>query len=168
MKAQFANPFVSAAYEVLQAEVNATVERGPLSLEESQFTNKDITVMIGITGPVRGVVMYSMTEEVAKRLVSVMLGQPVNEFDSLSESAISEIGNVITGVAARELERAGYSCRISPPTLVMGQHTVISTVNLKRLVVPLKTQYGEIEISIALEEARAGARDIGLTVAKGV
>lgn len=166
MKAQFVNPFVSAAYQVIQAELQSSVERGPLSLEESQFTNRDITVMIGVTGPVQGVVMYSMSRETAKKMVEVMIGQPVAEFDAMAESAISELGNVITGVAAAELEKAGYSCRISPPTLVMGEHTVISTVNIRRLVVALTTQFGELEISLALEEARAGAKDLGFTVVR--
>ncbi|HHV61031.1 MAG TPA: chemotaxis protein CheX [Firmicutes bacterium] len=155
MKVEFVNPFLSAAFHVLETEVQAKIDRGDLSIEESQFTSKDITVMIGVVGKVRGIVMYSMSEETAKKLVSVMLGQPVETFDSMAESAISEIGNVITGGASAELEKAGYACRISPPTLIMGAKTVISTINIKRLVVPLKTQYGEIEVSIALEEAKS-------------
>lgn len=152
MKAEFINPFVSAAYQVLGREVGAQIERGPLAIKESRFTGHDLTVMIGVVGKLRGTVMYSMSEATAKKLVEAMLGQPVKEFDELAESGIAELGNVITGVASSGLEKAGYLCRISPPALIRGKGTTISTVNLMRLVVPLRTQYGDVEIGIALEE----------------
>ncbi|NPV81751.1 MAG: chemotaxis protein CheX [Firmicutes bacterium] len=152
MKAQFINPFVSAAYQVLETEVGAKIERGRLALQESRFTGHDITVLIGVTGQLRGIVMYSMNEGTARSLIEVMLGQSVEEFDSLAESGIGELGNVITGLAGSELERLGYIVKITPPTIVRGKDAVISTVNLKRLVIPLVTQYGPIEIGVALEE----------------
>lgn len=47
---KFMNPFVEAASEVLQAEVQTTVSRGTLSLHKSALTSKDITVLISLVG----------------------------------------------------------------------------------------------------------------------
>ena len=94
---------VIEAYQVLESEVGAKIEKGRLTLQESRFTGHDITVMIGVTGQLRGIVIYSMNEETARSLLEVMLGQPVEEFDSLAESGIGELGNIITGLAGSNL-----------------------------------------------------------------
>lgn len=153
MKVEFINPFVNAALDVLKQEIAAEITRGKMSLEESSvITEDDITVMIGVTGQLSGVVMYSITERTAKNMVAKMLGQPVPVFDDMVESAIAELGNVISGLASAQLEINGYICEIVPPTVVVGRGTIISTVNIKKLVIPLETQYGNLRIAVGLKE----------------
>ncbi|MEW6723423.1 MAG: chemotaxis protein CheX [Bacillota bacterium] len=152
MRAEFINPFVSAAYKVLAKEARATVEKGCLSVRASSFTSQEVTVLIGVVGQVQGIVMYGMSERTVKSLVSAMTGEPTPVFDKLAESAIAEMGNVITGIASMELENAGYASRIAPPSVVVGRGVIISTIDLERLVIPLHTQYGDIEINVALRE----------------
>jgi len=151
MRAEFINPFVKAAYEVLKAELKTPVERGQLSLQESDYTSQDVTIMVAVTGRVEGITMYGLSEVTAKKIASAMMGQPVPVFDKLAESAIAELGNIITGHASGELEKAGYPCTISPPTVIIGRGVIISTVHIKRLIIPLKTQLGELEVSVALQ-----------------
>ncbi len=52
-------------------------------------------------------------------------------FDNLAESAIAEMGNIITGQAAIGLEEQGYVCKLSPPTLISGKGVVISTLDIR-------------------------------------
>lgn len=153
MKVEFINPFISAAYQVLEAEVGTEVKKGPVFVKKSSCTSREVTVIIGVTGDVEGAVFYEMSEKTARNLVSEMLGQTIVVFDALAESAIAEMGNVITGLASAGLEQAGYNCRISPPTLVMGRGVVISTIDFNRLVVELETKFGPMEINVALHEA---------------
>lgn len=150
MKTDFVNPFVSAAFQTIEAELGTKVERGELSIQESYYTANDVTVVIGVTGAVRGTVLYGVSNTTAKKIVGAMMGQRVVILDSLAESALAELGNVIAGLASGELERRGYPCTISPPAVILGKGTIISTLNLKRLVVPLLTEYGELEISLSL------------------
>lgn len=148
----FMNPFLKAAKTVLATEVGARVTRGEVSLENNCYTPSDITVLLSVVGDVRGVVLYSMNTGMALKLVSTMLGQEMEEFDELAQSGIAEMGNVITGVATTHLAEAGYRCSISVPTLVVGRGTMLSTLDFKRLVVPLKTTFGDMTIHIALRE----------------
>lgn len=156
---EFINPFILATVEVLNQETgkNLMIEKGPLTVLSSYYTSMDITVMIGVTGAVQGIVMYGLTERTAKNFVSAMLGQPVPVMDHMVESAIAEMGNVITGIASRGLEKAGFPCTLAPPTLIVGRGVMISTINIKRLQIPLNTEIGDIEISVALREVRLGA-----------
>ncbi|MHB9093153.1 MAG: chemotaxis protein CheX [Eubacteriales bacterium] len=157
MKAEFINPFILATTEVLSQEMGRSlvIDKGPLALQESYYTSMDVTVMIGVTGAVQGIVMYGLTERTAKNIVSGILRQPVPIMDRMVESAIAEMGNVITGLASRGLENAGYPCTLAPPTVITGRGVMISTINIKRLQIPLATEFGDIEISVALREVRA-------------
>lgn len=153
MKVEFINPFVQAAYDVLKTELNVEAEKGQLGIEESSMTTQEeVTVLIGVTGKLQGVVMYSLGERTAKNMVGGMIGERLPVFNEIVESGIAEMGNVISGLASAKLEAAGYICTIAPPTVIAGRGVVISTVNIKKLVIPLKTQHGDIRISVALKE----------------
>lgn len=148
----FLNPFLRAVQEVLQVEVGLQVRRGELSLQNSAYTTSAITTLLSIVGAVRGVVLYGMDQPMALKLVSTMLGQEQEEFDELAQSGIAEMGNVITGKAATYLTEAGYSCNISVPTVISGSGTMVSTLDFRRLVVPLSTDFGNMSIHLALRE----------------
>lgn len=152
MKVEFINPFVKAASDVLKAEVNAQFQKGELTIQASSFTSQDVTVMIGVTGSIMGIVLYGMSEKTAKNIVSAMLNEHIAVFDKMVESAIAEMGNVITGAASAELHNAGFVCNIAPPSVISGKGVIISTIDIKRLVIPLTSEVGELEISLALIE----------------
>jgi chemotaxis protein CheX len=157
MKLEFINPFVKAAIEVLRAEVGSEVERGKIRLETSPSSCHDIAVMIGLTGNAQGVVLYGMSLETGKNIVSQMMGQPCEEFDALAQSGIAEMGNVITGHASRGLSEHGYQCNITPPTLIVGKNTTIGTLDIPRIALPLVMSCGTVEIHLALREIGAAA-----------
>lgn len=152
MKAEFVNPFVGSAFQVLQTETKADVGKGNVTIQDSPLVSDEVTVLIGVVGRAQGLVLYGMSEKTAKGLVSSMTGETITVFDNLAESAVAELGNVITGLASGELERAGYPCKIAPPSVVVGRGTSISTLSIKRLVIPLETKFGEITVHVALRE----------------
>lgn len=156
MNVQFLNPFIEAAFAVLDAEAGVTAKRGQLSLQRSAATASEVTVLISMVGQVKGVVLYGLSEATALQIVSKILGQSFAEFDDLAQSGISEIGNVITGQAGQRLAEAGFESNISPPTMIVGKGTLISTLDFERLQVPLETELGTIQIHLALRESKNG------------
>lgn len=156
LKVEFISPFINSTIRVLESEMGRSipVEKGQLKIESSSYTGQDVTVLIGVIGAVQGIVMYGMSERTAKNIVSAMLNERIVIFNEMVESAIAEMGNVITGIASSELEKAGYASTLAPPTVVTGRGVVISTINIKRLQIPLQTEFGDIEIGVALRESR--------------
>lgn len=152
MNVRFLNPFIEAAFEVLRAEMGIAAERGDISLQRSACTADEVTAMIALVGDVEGLVLYGMSEETAIAMVSRILGQPFDTFDDLAQSGIGELSNVITGQASTRLAEAGFEAKISPPTLVLGKGTTISTLDFQRLVVPLHTELGDVTVHLALRE----------------
>ena len=155
LRVEFINPFITSATEVLQSEVDSIPKRGALSLEPKPFTTQDVTALIAVTGNIHGAVFYCMSEKTALNLVSVMLGKRYLIFDDLAKSGIAELGNVITGRASILLADAGYPSKIAPPVMLVGRGTMISTLKIPRLVVPLETEHGVVEVHVALKEARS-------------
>lgn len=155
MNVKFLNPFVEAAYEVLQAETGLQMSRGELSLEKTAYYTDEVTVIISMVGRVEGNVFYGLGEQTAVVLASRILGEQLDGFNTLAQSGIAELGNVITGRASVKLAEAGYDSTISPPALLVGKGAMISTLDMARLVVPLESEYGAIKIHLALREGRS-------------
>lgn len=156
MKVEFINPFLAAAYHVLEKEIQTEVRKGDISIQESPLKSDEVTVLVGVTGDIQGVVMYCMSERTAKNFASTMMGEVMPVFDKLVESAIAEIGNVITGVASGMLERAGYNSTIAPPSVISGRGLMISTLAIKRLVIPVESDLGTLTIHVALQDHTDG------------
>lgn len=153
MNVKFLNPFIEATFEVLKIESGITSERGDLSLEKTPYMTQDVTVIIGLVGSVQGTVFYGMDTSTALAIVSRMIGDTIPELNNLAQSGIAELGNVITGRASVKLSQAGFEATISPPSLLIGAHATISTLDFARLVVPINTDCGTILIHLALRES---------------
>ena len=150
MKVEFVNPFIHAASEVLESELGGAARRGPLRLQKSAVTTDEVTAIVGVTGTINGLVLYSMSQATALAIVSRTMHHDFRELDALAQSGIGELGNVITGRAGVLLSKAGYASNISPPSVVVGRGTLVTTLDLNRLVLPLQTELGGLEVQLIL------------------
>src|SRR5438132_895832 len=158
MRAEIINPFLQAASEVLESELGSPPQRGAIGLQRSGYTSDEVTAVVAVTGDVAGMVLFAMTEATARAIVSKMMGQDFDELDALAQSGIAELGNVITGRAAILLAEGGFPADIAPPMLLVGRNMLISTLDVQRLVIPIDTEMGIIEIQVALKISGATAR----------
>lgn len=153
MNVKFLNPFVEAAFKVIQVETGFDMTRGELQLDKEPYVTNDVTVILSLVGRVEGIVFYSLSEKTALNLASRNLGEEISDFNGLAQSGIAELGNVITGRASVLLTEAGYEATISPPTLLRGKGATISTLDYARLVVPMLGDCGTVFIHLALRES---------------
>lgn len=149
---EFVAPFVEAAARVIQQECGQTVTKGQVHRVRSPQTSNDVSALIAITGSLAGLVIYSMPGAVARAFASHMIGEPIEEFDSMAQSAVAELANMITGQASIGLERNGFPTNMSPPVLLMGSGSQLATFNLTRLVIPLVTSTGDFLVDLAIKE----------------
>jgi chemotaxis protein CheX len=84
-----------------------------------------VVCIVGIIGDMVGNVVYSMTEDCAKGIASAMMGgMEVTEFDELTQSAISELSNMMAANSCIGLSETGVTADISTPTLMQGIFTM--------------------------------------------
>ncbi len=154
MKAEYINPFILAAREVLKLEINSPVTLGPMSLEQKELMTKEVKVHLGITGHLEGVVFLGLSVQSACEITSLMLGEQIMEMNETVHSAIAELGNVISGKASGVLEQEGYLTDITTPTVVVGIDAKISTMSLKPILITLTTNVGDLVLMVALRDTR--------------
>jgi chemotaxis protein CheX len=153
MRLEYINPVVKAALDVLRAELNTDVRRGPVKVVYGDARGNDLTILIAVTGALEGVMAYGLNAGVACAMASVMMGEEFSELDELVQSGVAEVGNVISGRAMMRLAEMGLETQIAPPVLLLGNDTRISTLSLPRLFVPIEMSFGTIDMQIALQQA---------------
>ena len=153
MRVYLVNCYVGAAANVLAQETGEPVARGGVELRQDPYTSEEVTAMVGVSGSLAGSFYLSMSETTARALVSKMLGQPTEIFDELAQSGIAEMANVIAGAAGIALAESGMTTDITPPLLLVGAGARLSSVEIQRLVVPLTSSCGQINVHVALRES---------------
>jgi chemotaxis protein CheX len=98
-------------------------------------------------------VLIAMASATARAIVARMIGGECPELTELAQSGIAELGNVITGRATVLLSEAGYTSDLAPPMVMVGRGTTVNTLGVPRLVIPLATEFGQVEIQVALKVA---------------
>ncbi len=81
----------------------------------------DLTVMVGISGRLKGVLSLHCAAESACVWASRMLGMELREFDQNVRDGIGEICNMVAGHFKSRLDnKLGDQCAISTPTVISG------------------------------------------------
>jgi chemotaxis protein CheX len=150
MEAQCINPFLDSAKLVLEQMIQVSPDRGALEIRDVTYVDKQIWIKIGVTGEMTGHVLFGIHEEVALKLVSAMMGGfTITQMDEMSKSAISELGNMISGNASIILYNQGVTIDITPPQVISSSDQF--DFNGKALTVPLDLgEIGQIDIQVLI------------------
>jgi chemotaxis protein CheX len=154
INAKHVNPFIEAAMHVVKQVVGIEVRRGHLSYKPKVEPSLQVSIIIGIYGFLTGQVVYSFDGRLAEKIVDKLLeGRSPAEKKIMFLDSLGEIANMITGNATALLNhRQGEALNITTPAIAVGNNLSIHLVPKPALVLGLITQYGPIEISIAMEE----------------
>ena len=110
----------------------------------------EANVAIGVTGALRGTLLYSFPRSMALEMVRIMSGMEMSKLDAFVTSALSEVANIISGNALTYLAQNSLLCDISPPQVFVGENGTLTMTTEKAIVLPLITEIGTLEISISL------------------
>lgn len=154
MDVKYINPFLDAFLSVMPQLGFSEVKKQSLVLKEKNIKSNGVMVILGIVGDVKGNVVYSLDVDSAKKIASVMMmGFPVNDFDDMAQSAVSELTNMLTATASMNFANIGTSINISTPTLMFGEDFEMK-MNIDKIIsVSLTVNNIPIEINIGLENA---------------
>ncbi|MBE6099116.1 MAG: chemotaxis protein CheX [Anaerovibrio sp.] len=152
MDVKLVNPFIDAFTTVLPQMGFATPTRTGMSVKEKSATSLGVAVIVGFTKEIRGSVVYNMSEETAKYIAStMMMGMPVESFDEMAQSAISEMSNMLTANAATNLTALGLEVDISTPSLTVGADFQIKISNEQYLTIMMDVGGHAVEIDVAVQ-----------------
>lgn len=154
MNAEHINPFVSVSCDILKQVCNIDANRGQIYIKKSPIQSERVTILVGLTGEIKGQVFFSMEERVACSIASaMMMGMPVPKLDEMSKSAIAELGNMILGNTATVFSNNGINIDITTPTVIVGSDISITTKASQTICIPIEFSQGQkIEIDISVQE----------------
>ncbi len=155
MNVEYINPFIEASQTVLKTIANIDAKLGKVYLKTSPYKSDAVVVIVGLTGKIRGQVIFTMPKSAAMNIASAMMfGMPVTEMDEISKSAISELTNMILGNTATLLYNKGINIEITPPSLLMGDNMQITPNKMQTVCIPLNlTDEDAMEIDVSVEDS---------------
>ena len=152
MDAKLVNPFVDAFMTVLPQIGFQEPARAAMTVKDKMTQSLGVTIIVGFTKQIRGNVVYNMSEDTAKYIAStMMMGMPVENFDEMAQSAVSEMSNMLTANAATNLAAMGLEVDISTPSLSVGADFQVKISNEKYLTVTMDVSGHPVEIDIAVQ-----------------
>ncbi len=151
MKAENINPFLESASIVIEQVINIRPTTGELNVKDVKFVEKYIWIQIGMSGQMSGDIVFGLHEDVALKMVSAMMGgYPISEIDDMAKSAISELGNMISGNASTLLYNQGVKVDITPPKVIHAAESAGFTP-AKALTIPLQMgDIGDLDIQVLI------------------
>jgi chemotaxis protein CheX len=155
MKVEYINPFITSLAMAFQTMLGCEVERGTLSLKESDTPLHDYSGVIGLSGRAVGTVVVSLSKNVAMQATSAMLMTPADEVSEKEiVDAVGELANMVAGAAKARLE--GYELSVSLPSVITGKaHTVRFPSNVTPICVPFQTGWGPLTLEVGMSMAAA-------------
>ena len=152
MDAKLVNPFVDAFTSVMPQIGFPAPTRTKLYVREKHAPSLGVSVIVGFTKQIMGNVVYNMSEATAKFIAStMMMGMPVEEFNEMAQSAISEMSNMLTATAATNLTSMGLEVDISTPSLSVGANYQVKISDGQYLTVEMDLGGNLVELDIAVD-----------------
>ena len=111
----------------------------------------EISGILGITGDCKGVVVFRLHKNLAKKMLE-MSGLQYDEDDSeeMSRELVSEFTNIISGNAISAIKDKDLD--ISPPLTIAGPNHQISWPKTYPVIaIPFSTQYGPFEVDVCFK-----------------
>lgn len=149
MNAEYINPFLESARVVIEQVIQIRPATGQLGIKDVKFVENYIWIQIGLNGQMNGDIVFGLSEEVALKMISAMMGgYIISEIDDLGRSAISELGNMISGNASTILFNQGVRVDITPPKVLHSAQSAGFSAK-RALTIPLIMDgIGELDIQV--------------------
>ena len=153
MDVRYVNPFIDSFINVMPQLGFGDIKKGSVSVKGKNLTGSGVIIIVGIVGQIKGNVVYNIALEDAKKIAStMMMGMPVTALDEMSQSALSELSNMLTASAATSFSDLGITIDISTPTLLHGDNISVKMSSNQVLCVQLFADNNPIDINIAFEQ----------------
>lgn len=120
----------------------------PLQSHTQKCVEKGIAIAVDLIGDIKGHIFLRFTEEAAKQVASLlMMGMPVESLDEMSMSALSELGNMVSGGTATHLSESGVAADITTPSVIRDE-IVLET---QTVTIPLAGDDIQMTIDVSVE-----------------
>lgn len=148
MNAEYINPFLISLQNVMSMLFGIQPKIGKIYLKSSSF--QDYTVNIQLKGEINGIFALVLNDDTVKKLVSHMVGQTVSQIDTMSISAIGELGNMIAGNTCTLYSKKGLHTNISTPKVIKGEDEMLKETKVLCIPILLDENLGNLNVGVSI------------------
>jgi chemotaxis protein CheX len=151
MEALWINTFCTTTIEVFRTMFSIEAKPGTPRLKGEPYTSADITGIIGFSGEAQGSIALSFPSDTALKMISTLVGAPMNNLDMEVADGIGELANIVAGNAKKEIQ--GIALSISLPQVVIGKNHVLSVQSaIPVVIIPFSTPMGDFVVEFSLKK----------------
>src|SRR5262249_26987300 len=127
--------------------------RGALRLVKDSQPNRDITSIVGLSGPASGAVGMRFPVDTARHVVQRLQGMD-DISDEAMIDAICELANIVGGNAKAQFKTA-EPIKLGLPTIIRGDgYRVEHKSGIDWIAVPFSSELGDFTLEVAFEMPR--------------
>jgi chemotaxis protein CheX len=154
MKAEYINPFIEGVNELFSTMLECEALRGKVGVAQTKGDPRDITALIGLSGPARGIVALTFPIPTALAMVSKLLGTPTRVVDATVSDAVAEMVNIVAGRAKSKFQTlSGEPIDLSLPTVVRGNSYKVEYPSKSVwLDVPFESALGTFSLRVTFDD----------------
>lgn len=118
----------------------------------TDFESRGIAVIVGIIGKFSGRLMIDLSKETAHALVAAMMRKEPANLNEVT-AALAEYTNIVAGNACSILNKKNkaFGLRLAPPSIMHGDHMLISQAPFKTVSAVGDTDYGEVLLNVGFK-----------------
>jgi len=120
----------------------------PPSLITQPFEQKEISVLIGLVGGIKGRLIIDTTKDVISTIGQSMFGMAIE--GEMLESFAGELGNMIAGTLSTCISKYEIEMDITPPSVLVGELKIYGFENAFRLPIIIQN-VGNMAIILMIE-----------------
>ncbi|MGG3843788.1 chemotaxis protein CheX [Anoxybacillus kestanbolensis] len=139
---------LNGTIESIRSVIPLTMAIDKPSLFTQPFTQMSISVLIGITGDLRGRLMIEGHETMFGNIGETMFGMPLE--GEMLKSFTGELGNMIAGNLATIVSQKGITIDITPPTVLVGQTKIYGFDKAFRVPIHFENK-GELQLILTID-----------------
>ena len=145
------NPVLKSFTNIFPQLGMGNIHKKGVCLKSRFIESPGVVVTIGLFGDLKGNIIYGMNVDTAKAIASkMMMGMPVDDFNEIAQSAISELVNMLTANTATNFSEKNIMIDISTPTLMYGDF-IANASSDQVLCVKMGVDEFEIDVNISIE-----------------
>ncbi|MCD6288665.1 MAG: chemotaxis protein CheX [Candidatus Hydrogenedentes bacterium] len=154
MDVSYVNPFIESVQELFSAMLGCEATRGDLSIADDSCGPRDITAIIGLSGPTRSTVVLTFPTSTALAVSGRLIGSEVKVVDDTVSDTVGELVNMVAGSAKAKLHTGdGEPVELSLPTVVRGNNYVVGhPKGTTCLNIPFSSELGEFSLRISVQQ----------------
>ncbi|WP_419961967.1 chemotaxis protein CheX [Psychrobacillus sp. BM2] len=140
---------LNGTIQSLKSVIPITMDIKSPSLMIQPFEQKEMGVLIGIIGDIKGRIIIDSTAECFSAIGATMFGMPLE--GEMLESFTGELGNMVAGNICTSVAANGVEIDITPPTVIVGTTRLYGFQHAFKLPVTIEN-IGEITIILTIDE----------------